>query len=127
GAMSRLRDKPVLMISGQRDNYVIPSMTYNLHARTGQDPSGVWIVPEAKHNMAREADPAEYDRRLVDFFSFLDRAAWEAESSGQLSAANEKQPGSLSISPSGAPAVGATWLRIESALTTFRLRTTPPR
>jgi pimeloyl-ACP methyl ester carboxylesterase len=105
GAMSRLRNKPVLMISGERDNYVIPSMTYNLHARTGHAASGVWIVPEAKHNMARGADPAEYDRRLVEFFSFLDRSAWEAESSGLLSAANGKQPGSLSISPSGAPAV----------------------
>lgn len=80
GALSRLRDKPVLMISGERDNYVIPSMTRNLFARTGQDPAGVWIVPHAKHNMARQTNPDEYDRRLVSFFSMLDGTDWgEAE------------------------------------------------
>lgn len=101
GALAKLRHKPVLMISGERDNYVIPSMTRNLQARTGQGASGVWIVPDAKHNMARQADPAEYDRRLVEFFSVLD-SAWESEPSGQLP---EPGTGSLSPWPSGASSV----------------------
>ncbi|HEY2252441.1 MAG TPA: alpha/beta hydrolase [Planctomycetaceae bacterium] len=76
-ALTKLRHKPVLMISGERDNYAFPESTRNLHARTGQDESTVWIVPAAKHNMARQSDPLEYDRRLVEFFS-----APEATSAG---------------------------------------------
>lgn len=67
--LSLLGRKRVLMISGERDTYVFPEVTRKLHARTGQDDSTVWIVPEAKHNMSRQADPLEYDRRLVEFFS----------------------------------------------------------
>jgi pimeloyl-ACP methyl ester carboxylesterase len=72
-ALSRLREKPTLMISGERDTYVIPSITLNLHQRTGQGETGVWIVPGAKHNMARQTAPDEYDRRLVEFFLQLER------------------------------------------------------
>jgi pimeloyl-ACP methyl ester carboxylesterase len=68
-ALSLLDRKPVLMISGDRDTYVFPEVTRHLHARTGQDDSTVWIVPQAKHNMSRQADPLQYDRRLIEFFS----------------------------------------------------------
>jgi pimeloyl-ACP methyl ester carboxylesterase len=71
-ALSLLGNKRVLMISGERDTYVFPEVTRHLHARTGQDDSTVWIVPDAKHNMSRQADPIEYDRRLVEFFSTLE-------------------------------------------------------
>lgn len=71
-ALSLLGHKRVLMISGERDTYVFPEVTRHQHARTGQDDSTVWIVPEAKHNMSRQAGPLEYDRRLVEFFSQLD-------------------------------------------------------
>jgi pimeloyl-ACP methyl ester carboxylesterase len=77
-ALSLLGRKRVLMISGERDTYVFPEVTRNLHARTGQDDSTVWIVPEAKHNMSRQAGPLEYDRRLVEFFSVLEPAAENA-------------------------------------------------
>lgn len=70
-ALSRLREKPLLMISGERDTYVSPGITRNLHSRTQQDSTGVWIVPGAKHNMGRQIDPTIYDRRLVAFFSML--------------------------------------------------------
>jgi uncharacterized protein len=81
-ALSSLRRRPVLMISGERDNYVHPEITMALHARTGQDESGTWIVPDAKHNMARDIDRVEYDRRLVDFFSVLDSADLPAPAAG---------------------------------------------
>jgi pimeloyl-ACP methyl ester carboxylesterase len=68
-SLSQLRHKRLLMISGERDTYVSPEVTKNMHARTGQDDSTVWIVPGAKHNMSRQAAPLEYDRRLVEFFS----------------------------------------------------------
>lgn len=71
-ALSLLRHKRVLMISGERDTYAFPESTRNLHARTCQDASNVWIVPAAKHNMARQSNPVEYDRRLVEFFTARD-------------------------------------------------------
>lgn len=73
-ALSLLGRKRVLMISGERDTYVFPVVTRNLHARTGQDDSTVWIVPRAKHNMSRQQAPLEYDRRLVEFFTILEPA-----------------------------------------------------
>ena len=66
----RLRDKPVLMISGARDTYVIPSLSQNLSADIGEK-CKLWVVPDAKHNMARTAHAAEYDMRLIEFFSDL--------------------------------------------------------
>lgn len=80
-AVSRLREKPVFMLSGERDTYVIPRLTLDLQARTGQSDSGVWIVPGAKHNMARQTASDEYDRRLVEFFSPLEHARREVRSS----------------------------------------------
>jgi pimeloyl-ACP methyl ester carboxylesterase len=71
-ALDSLPDKPLFMLSGERDTYVIPDITRNLLARAGQDGSGVWIVPGAKHNLARQTDPDAYDQRLVEFFSGLE-------------------------------------------------------
>ncbi len=105
-AVSKLRRKPVLMISGERDNYVLPSMTRNLYSRTGQGPAGLWIVPDAKHNMGRQSAPMEYDRRLSDFFSFLDSSTWDSASgSGLEVVCSERQSVPLSVSSSGAPSV----------------------
>lgn len=69
----RLRDRPVLMIAGARDTYVPPEITQSLCRRIGRSCRSVWIVPDAKHNMAREVAPAEYDHRLVEFFSRMTR------------------------------------------------------
>ena len=87
-ALSLLGHKRVLMISGERDTYVFPEVTRNLHARTGQDDSSVWIVPQAKHNMSRQAAPLAYDRRLVEFFSIREPAPGKssADSSDALAA-----------------------------------------
>jgi fermentation-respiration switch protein FrsA (DUF1100 family) len=72
-AVGRLRDKPLFMLSGERDTYVVPRMTLDMQALTGQDASGVWIVPGAKHNLARQLAPDEYDRRLIEFFAGLEQ------------------------------------------------------
>jgi pimeloyl-ACP methyl ester carboxylesterase len=86
-AVARLR-KPVLLISGARDTCINPEITRRLYARTGQSASAdLWIVPEAKHNSARQTSPQEYDARLVDFFSALDPAGSEiSEFSEELAA-----------------------------------------
>ena len=61
------KQKPVLMIHGARDNYVPPETAHQLvrHLPAGRQ---YWLVPEANHNKARATHPAEYDRRLLEFF-----------------------------------------------------------
>lgn len=70
--LGRLGEKPLFMLSGERDTYVNPELTHNLLAHTGHDETCVWIVPGAKHNLARQALPDEYDRRLIEFFSAIE-------------------------------------------------------
>ena len=65
----RMPPKPVLMISGARDTYVQPDITAVLCRKLGQRCREFWVVPAARHNMARTVDPAGYDRRLVELFS----------------------------------------------------------
>ena len=62
----QLRNVPVLLISGKRDSYVKPIITSQLHAALGAN-CEAWIVPKAKHNMARQTAPTEYDQRLLQF------------------------------------------------------------
>ena len=66
--LSWLRNKPVLLISGKRDTYVLPQITEDLRRRIGGEAVEEWIVPGAKHNKARQVDLDEYDNRLIEFF-----------------------------------------------------------
>jgi pimeloyl-ACP methyl ester carboxylesterase len=70
--LPRLANKPTLIIAGERDTYVLPEVSQTLVKRIGT-PEALWMVEKAKHNLARSVDPVEYDRRLVEFFSQLDR------------------------------------------------------
>ncbi|MDP1799083.1 MAG: alpha/beta hydrolase [Planctomycetaceae bacterium] len=64
-----LRRLPVLLIAGERDTYVNPTVTKSIVDAIGGRQSTLWEVPGAKHNQAREAVGAQYDARLVEFFS----------------------------------------------------------
>lgn len=68
--LPQLSDRSLLMISGGRDTYVLPEVTHALcsSARHNAE-TACWFVPAAKHNMARQIDPVEYDETLVRFFS----------------------------------------------------------
>ena len=81
-SLDRLRDKPVLMFSGERDTYVTPRVTRSLFARTGQDESNLWIVPRAKHNTARQTATDQYDRRMIEFFSLLEDGEADRQPTG---------------------------------------------
>lgn len=65
--LPRLRSRPVLLISGERDNYVPATVTRGIAQRIGPQCT-VWTAPEAKHNQARDAVREEFDRRIVEFF-----------------------------------------------------------
>lgn len=66
-----LRKTPVLLIAGERDTYVHPTVTKSIVDSIGTPTATLWEVPDAKHNQAREAVGAEYDRRLVSLFSAM--------------------------------------------------------
>jgi pimeloyl-ACP methyl ester carboxylesterase len=66
-AMVRLRNRPLLMIHGQRDNYIVPEIVQEL-LRFTRSRARLWIVPKAKHNQCLETAPEEYTTRVVDFF-----------------------------------------------------------
>lgn len=70
--LPKLRNRPVLLVSGERDNYVHPDVARELVRCIHSSAAQVWTVPSAKHNKARVVAAAEYDRRLTAFFSQLD-------------------------------------------------------
>ena len=70
--LPKLANKPALIIAGQRDTYVLADVAQGLVRLIGQ-PQALWTVAKAKHNLARSVNPAEYDRRLVEFFMNLDQ------------------------------------------------------
>ena len=65
-AVARLAPRPWLMIHGQRDTYIGPEIARALFDH-GKNPKELWLVPDAKHNRCREADPEAYAARLVGF------------------------------------------------------------
>jgi pimeloyl-ACP methyl ester carboxylesterase len=67
--LPKLKDCSVLLVAGERDNYVHPDIGRGLQRRIDSADTQLWLVPAAKHNGARKVAPAEYDRRLRDFFS----------------------------------------------------------
>ncbi|MGC1274505.1 MAG: alpha/beta hydrolase [Planctomycetaceae bacterium] len=68
-SLPRLRNRPVLLITGGRDSYVAPVIPERIRRRIGPSCGPVWVVPGAKHNQGRLVATGEYDRRLVEFFS----------------------------------------------------------
>ena len=67
--LGRLGNRSVLMIVDGRDTYVLPEISEALFEKFPQATSRRWLVKTAKHNLAREVDPEEFDRRVVEFFS----------------------------------------------------------
>jgi len=78
--LPRLAGRPALMIVDGRDTYVLPEISDTLFQSFPQESSQRWLVDFAKHNMAREVDPAEFDRRIVEFFSQMVPAAGRSAS-----------------------------------------------
>ena len=64
----RLKGRSVLLVAGERDNYVHPDVGRHLYRRIDSPTAKLWLVPAAKHNRARHVAPIEYDRRICDFF-----------------------------------------------------------
>ena len=65
-AVARLSPRPWLMIHGEKDAYILPSIARALFARGGERKE-LWIVPKAKHNRCREVAPEAYEKRVIGF------------------------------------------------------------
>lgn len=61
-----LKQRPVLLISGQRDSYVTPEIAESLQKSVGGN-CELWMVPGARHNRSREVNDEAYDSRIVEF------------------------------------------------------------
>ena len=70
-SLPQLKDRPVLLINGKRDTYVLPEIARSIYDSIGGEERSLWIVPDAKHNQARTLATEHYDERLVEFFSIL--------------------------------------------------------
>ncbi len=77
--LAALRRLPVLLIAGERDTYVHPTVTKGIVATIGGSQSSVWEVAGAKHNQAREAVGLQYDTRVVEFFQRMCPTAIHAD------------------------------------------------
>lgn len=66
--LPRLQNRPVLLISGERDNYVVPGLVRKLSRKIASPMCRVWTVPKAKHNQSREVAKDEYDLTIAEFF-----------------------------------------------------------
>jgi pimeloyl-ACP methyl ester carboxylesterase len=78
-AVARLAPRPWLMIHGEKDAYIGPSIARRLFAEA-REPKECWIVPKAKHNRCRELEPKAYAERIAAFFrQYAPRRPIEAE------------------------------------------------
>ncbi|MEJ1963849.1 MAG: alpha/beta fold hydrolase [Gammaproteobacteria bacterium] len=62
--------RPLLFVSGTRDFEVRTALVRKLYD-AARDPKALWIVDGAEHGHYFDVAPAEYARRLVDFFRVL--------------------------------------------------------
>jgi uncharacterized protein len=69
--LPKLKDRKVLMIVGKRDSYARPEIAEQIYTELESPTSEYWMVPGARHNQARDMDPAAYDNRLITFFGEL--------------------------------------------------------
>jgi uncharacterized protein len=63
----RVAPRPLLLIFGERDVIVPKSEVDLIFVRAGE-PKEVWRVPEAAHRNIHLQQPAEYRRRILEFF-----------------------------------------------------------
>lgn len=66
-AIGRLAPRPLLMIHGAKDSYVVPEIAHQLFA-LAREPKQLCIVAEAKHNGAVRVDAERYIERIRSFF-----------------------------------------------------------
>jgi fermentation-respiration switch protein FrsA (DUF1100 family) len=67
-AIARIAPRPLLLIQGEADSFILPEEARALYAAAG-DPKELWLLPGVGHARAIEAASARYCERVMDFFS----------------------------------------------------------
>jgi len=67
-AIRKLAPRPLLMIHGGSDNYIVPVVAEGLF-RCAREPKEWWLVPQARHNGAIQVAQEAYGRRILEFFN----------------------------------------------------------
>jgi pimeloyl-ACP methyl ester carboxylesterase len=65
--LRRFSPRPLFMVHGGGDNYILPTMAEELFARAGT-PKEFWLVEKARHNQALQVAGDEFRRRVRAFF-----------------------------------------------------------
>jgi uncharacterized protein len=65
-AVARLSPCSWLMIHGEKDAYIVPSIARALFSQA-KEPKEAWFVPKAKHNRCLQVDPSAYAERVAGF------------------------------------------------------------
>ncbi|SRR5579884_1618049 len=84
--IAAISPRPLLLIHGEADRLFSYRNSVRLYERAGR-PKALWLVPDGQHGTVRNQYPAEYDRRVVQFFqqaldSQLDNIPRAASNSG---------------------------------------------
>ncbi len=66
--VGRISPRPVLLIHGERDPFVPPADQDAIFAACGE-PKALWRVPGAGHRQAHEIARADYEARVIGFFT----------------------------------------------------------
>lgn len=65
--IGRIRERPILILSGERDELMLPDTVERVFEKA-HEPKELWMIPAAGHGKCREVAGAEYDRRVGEFF-----------------------------------------------------------
>jgi fermentation-respiration switch protein FrsA (DUF1100 family) len=65
--VAAISPRPILILAGGRDPIIGPDAGQRFHAAAGE-PKELWFEPDLGHTSFLSARPAEYERRVVDFF-----------------------------------------------------------
>jgi fermentation-respiration switch protein FrsA (DUF1100 family) len=65
--ISAISPRPVLIVHGERDAVISAKNALRLYAAAGE-PKELYLIPNAGHGGLPQAQPEEYQRRVVGFF-----------------------------------------------------------
>jgi len=93
---------PVLLICDEKDEALPCRHTQMIYA-AARGPKQIWVVPQAYHTAALGFQPAEFKRRVLEFFATYSKAPTPAASSATPQALSAAPPAAPSSTTAPAP------------------------
>ena len=66
--IAKIGPRPLLMLGGSDDQEISPELVRKLYV-VAREPKALWIVAGAQHGGYMEVAPAQYAKRLTDFYA----------------------------------------------------------